>query len=98
MEECKEAITQKETIKETISHYIRKWFYGALLWMYLNIWCRHCYRHVMRLMHNFNLHHTTEVSVIEASSDYKDYFVKKHLHCQWCGLRGDILKNKYYSR
>ena len=92
MEECKEAITQKETIKETISHYVRKWFYGALLWMYLYIWCRYCYRHEMRLMHKFNLHHTSVVNIVEETNDLTGKHQRKHLWCQWCGLRGDILK------
>ena len=92
--DCKAAVPTKKNM----AHYLRKWYDGALDWMYNYLWLTYCYRHVMRWMHNFNLHYTTEVSVIEASSDYKDYFVKKHLHCRWCGLRGDILKNKYYIR
>ena len=92
MNECVDALPQKKTI----SHYLRKWYYGILDWMYLYIWCRYCYRHVMKLMHRFNLHYTHVVMPFEKEQftspigDVKG--IKQHLHCRWCGLRGDVLK------
>ena len=86
--------------KKTLNHYLRKWYYGALYWMYLYIWLRYCYRHVMKLMHKFNLHHTTVVMPLEkenynASIIGGDVKCKtRHLWCQWCGLRGDVLEYK----
>jgi hypothetical protein len=85
--------------KKTINHYLRKWYYGILYWVRLHIWYRYCYRHVMKLLHKFNLHYTTVVMPFEKddvfvpsafSSDRK--YKKQQLWCQWCGLRGDILK------
>lgn len=85
--------------KKTINHYLRKWYYGCLYWIHLYIWCRYCYRHVMRLLHKFNLHYTTAYIIRD---DDKNYIMpakytggkneKQHLWCQWCGLRGDIIK------
>lgn len=86
----------------SINYYLRKWYYGCVYWIYLHIWCRYCYRHVMRLLHKFNLHYTT-VYIIK--NDDKDYIIpskyeclsdkseKQHLWCQWCGLRGDVIKH-----
>lgn len=89
--------------KKNINHYLRKWYYGFLYWMYLYIWCRYCYRHVMKLMHKFNLHHTTvlmpstvvmpyEKENVDFSQIGDKVLKKKHLWCQWCGLRGDVLE------
>ena len=50
-------------------------------WAYLNIWCRHFYRPVMRLMHRFNLHHAPP-------SQLSPPYGKRDHWCQWCGLRG----------
>lgn len=94
MDETKDALPQKKTL----SHYLRKWYYGFLYWIHLYIWCRYCYRHIMTLIHKFNLHYTTvvmpyekeEVNTNQIGADVK--YKKQHLWCQWCGLRGDVLK------
>jgi hypothetical protein len=51
----------------------------------------------MKLMHKFNLHYTTIVMPYEKEEfnasligDIKGR--KEHLWCQWCGLRGDVIK------
>lgn len=49
-------------------------------WLYLNIWCKHLYRHVMRLMHRFDLHYCPP---------YNRNYGKREHWCQWCGLRGN---------
>ena len=52
----------------------------------------------MALIHKFNLHYTTVVMPYEKEEVYTNQigadvkFKKQHLWCQWCGLRGDILK------
>lgn len=87
--------------EKTINHYLRKWYYGVLYWMYVYIWCRYCYRHIMKLMHKFNLHYTRVVTPLEKeevsmSSSVSDIKIKKqHLHCSWCGLRGEVLKYEH---
>jgi hypothetical protein len=83
---------------KTLNFYMRKWYFGVLYWIYLYIWCRYCYRHIMRLMHKFNLHYTKVVmpyekedfSVTVIGVDIKGK--KQQLWCQWCGLRGDVIK------
>ena len=84
--------------KKTISHYYRKWKLSIYFWLYLNIWCRYCYSHIMKLMHKFNLHYTTVVMPYE-KEDFNASIIgedikgkKQHLWCQWCGLRGDVIK------
>ncbi len=57
------------------------WHQAAKRWIFLNIWCRHCYRHVMRLMHKFNLHYAPPARF---DGQYGD----QHHWCEWCGLRG----------
>lgn len=54
-------------------------------WLFLNIWCRHLYRHVMRFMHRFNIHHAQP-------SPMNPQFGKQEHWCQWCGLRGTTYK------
>jgi hypothetical protein len=43
-------------------------------------------------MHKFNLHHTTVVNILEEKNELTGKHQRKHLWCQWYGLRGDILK------
>ncbi len=92
MNEAKDALPQKKTL----SYYLRKWYYGFLYWMYLYIWCRYCYSYIMKLMHKFNLHYTTVVEPyqkVEVDATFGDVKGRKqHLWCQWCGLRGDVIK------
>jgi hypothetical protein len=63
----------------------RKYYNKIKLWLFLNIWCRHCYRHVMRLMHHFNLHYAP-------SSPLDSEYGERNHWCQWCGLRGTTWK------
>jgi len=83
------------TEKKTLNHYLRKYYYGLLYWMFLNIWCRYFYRHVMKIMHKFNLHYTVEAmphEIIDTAISCGKLMKKRHLWCQWRGLRGDVLK------
>ncbi len=95
MNETADSLPQKKTIR----HYLRKWYYGFLFWVYLYIWCRYCYSHIMKLMHKFNLHYTTVVMPYE-KEDFNASIIgdvrlkRKQLHCRWCGLRGDVLEYK----
>lgn len=50
-------------------------------WAYLYIWCRYCYRHVMKFAHRFNWHYAP-VSIMTQGAVHRDHW------CQWCGLRG----------
>lgn len=78
--------------KKTISHYYRKWKHSVYFWLYLNIWCRYCYQHVMKLMHKFNLHYTVVLDIREEKTELSCTLQRKHLWCRWCGLRGEVLK------
>jgi hypothetical protein len=60
-------------------------------WLFLNIWCRHCYRPVMRLMHRFNLHYAPP-------SPMSPQFGRRDHWCQWCGLRGESLNLRHSDR
>ena len=62
----------------------RKWK-AVKRWMFLNIWCRHFYRPVMRFAHRYNWHYAP------VSSMSPEYGKRDHW-CQWCGLRGTTLK------
>jgi hypothetical protein len=55
--------------------------------MFLNIWCRHCYRHIMRLLHRFDLHHAPPNRLIDGKHGEQNHW------CQWCGLRGKTWKH-----
>lgn len=50
-------------------------------WLFLNVWCRHMYRHVMRAIHRFDLHHAP-------SNIFAPQYGERNHWCQWCGLRG----------
>lgn len=54
-------------------------------WIFLNIWCKHMYRHVMRIMHKFNLHYAPP-------NPLNPEFGEINHWCQWCGLRGSTYK------
>lgn len=60
---------------------VRRFWNGLCRWCFLKIWCRHCYRHVMRLLHCFNLHYAPP-SMMSPRYGQRDHW------CQWCGLRG----------
>lgn len=53
-------------------------------WVFLYVWCRHCYRPVMRLLHRFNLHYAPPMPRMHG--DQPNFCI--HHWCQWCGLRG----------
>lgn len=78
--------------KPKFTDYLKRYYYSFWLWVYLYIWCRYCYRHVMKLLHKFNLHYAppTPITMDEEGKELK----YSHHWCQWCGLRGDILKIK----
>lgn len=50
-------------------------------WLFLNIWCRYFYRHVMRTLHRFNLHYAPP-------NEFEPKYGEHNHWCQWCGLRG----------
>lgn len=54
---------------------------AAKYWLYLNVWCRHLYRHSMRFLHRFDLHYAPPSPM---DGKYGDH----HHWCQWCGMRG----------
>ena len=62
-------------------------------WCFLNIWCRYCYRHVMRLLHRFNLHYAPPMKQIH---DKQPDGIINHW-CQWCGLRGTTVDYKHFK-
>lgn len=74
----------QNTNKHKISIF-RKYYNKIKYWLFLEIWCRHCYRHVMRLMHRFNIHYAPPSPLAP------DYGERDHW-CQWCGLRGTTWK------
>jgi hypothetical protein len=81
--------------KITFKDHFKKYYYSFLLWVYVYIWCRYCYGHVMRLLHKFNLHYAPPVYMdpffmkkSEQNNPYKQHW------CQWCGLRGDVWNSK----
>jgi len=49
-------------------------------WLFLYIWCRYFYRHVMRLAHRYNWHYAPPI--------YPEGDTQ--LWCQWCGFRMTI--------
>lgn len=63
-------------------------------WLFLNIWCSHCYRPVMRLMHRFGLHYAPALPTPEPSEPLLGDLMRKQCWCQWCGLRGEVLQSK----
>ena len=65
----------------SLDRMVRRFWAGLCRWCFLNIWCRHCYRHVMRLLHRFNLHYAPP-SMMSPQYGQRDHW------CQWCGLRG----------
>ena len=65
----------------SLQRLVRRFWAGLCRWCFLNIWCRHCYRHVMRLLHRFNLHYAPP-SMMSPRYGQRDHW------CQWCGLRG----------
>lgn len=75
-----------------LSDYIRRYYYSFWFWIYVNVWCRHFYRHVMRLLHKFNLHYAPPIFMekFEPNKPYRQHW------CQWCGLRGDVVKTQHY--
>jgi len=81
--------------KITFKDHFKKYYYSFLLWVYVYIWCRYCYGHVMRLLHKFNLHYAPPVYMdpffmkkSEQNNPYRQHW------CQWCGLRGDVWNSK----
>ena len=76
--------------KITFKDHFKKHYYSFLLWVYLYIWCRYCYRHVMRLLHKFNLHYAPPIFMekFEQNNPYREHW------CKWCGLRGDVWNSK----
>jgi hypothetical protein len=60
---------------------VRRFRSRLFRWVLLNIWYRHCYRPVMRLLHRFNLHYAPP-DVINPKYGQRDHW------CKWCGLRG----------
>ena len=66
---------------------VRRLWNAAKRWMFLNIWCRHCYRHVMRMLHRFDLHHAPPNRLIDGKYGEQNHW------CQWCGLRGKTWKH-----
>jgi hypothetical protein len=83
--ECCATATAKATNAERLGSWVKRHVGRLALWLYLNIWCRHGYRHVMRLLHRFNLHYAppSPMSPIYGQRDH---------WCQWCGLRGHTWK------
>jgi hypothetical protein len=66
-------------------HPLRKFWNWLRRWMFLNIWCRHLYRPVMRLSHRFNWHYAPP-------SPLNPPYGEQPHWCQWCGLRGTTWK------
>lgn len=69
---------------------VRKSWNGLCRWVFLNIWCRHCYRPVMRLLHRFNLHYAPPIML---SPHHGQEYGQRDHWCQWCGLRGQTWKH-----
>jgi hypothetical protein len=85
--------------KKTMSHYLRKWRGELWYWLFLNIWCRHCYRHVMKFAHRFNWHYMERTPILDETSTSSDKgllgyltYRKRYLRCSWCGVSGYVLK------
>ena len=54
--------------------------YKWLTWrVYLHVYCRHIYRHLMRLIHRFGWCSMKRMHSIDGPV---------HYWCQWCGMRG----------
>lgn len=69
------------------------------MWLYLNIWCRYCYRHVMRFAHRYNWHYAPPQNLIASHTSINiDFYgiqsstTEQYHWCQWCGLRGTTYK------
>lgn len=78
---AKAGIPQKPRVRD----HIRRVWHRIKLWMFLYIWCRHCYRHVMWFSHQFNWHHM-EPSMMNPQ------FGEQSARCSWCGLHGTSYK------
>lgn len=52
----------------------------------LTFYRRHFYRSVMRFMHRFNWHYAPPSTLPDERPGVK------HHWCQWCGLRGDVIR------
>ena len=74
-----------ESRTPTMRTRLRRYCFILRRWLYLNIWCRHCYRHVMKLMHRFNLHYAPPTPLNPKYGEIQHW-------CQWCGLRGSTYK------
>lgn len=88
--------------KKTMRHYLRKWRGELWYWLFLNIWCRHCYRHVMKFAHRFNWHHMERTPILDETSTSPDKgllgylaYRKRYLRCSWCGVSGYVLKTDH---
>lgn len=75
------AVKTGEAKGSSLDRMVRRFWNGLCRWCFLNIWCRHCYRHVMRMLHRFNLHYAPP-SMMSPRYGQRDHW------CQWCGLRG----------
>jgi hypothetical protein len=78
---CQNAAMPDNTARVRVERLVRRSWYGLLQWLYLYIWCRHCYRHVMRLAHRYHWHYAPP-------SPMSPLYGKQDHWCQWCGLRG----------
>lgn len=79
---CCQALPEKPSLRRFLKRY-----WGAVkTWLYLNIWCRYCYRHVMRFAHRYNWHYAPPGYLRDTPNQNNHW-------CQWCGLRGTTYTN-----
>jgi hypothetical protein len=68
--------------KRSLNRVGRQLWNGICRWIFLYIWCRYCYRRVMRFIHRFNIHYAPP-TIMSPKYGKRDHW------CQWCGLRGN---------
>lgn len=68
-------------------NYIKTFKNKISYFLFLNVWCRFCYRPCMKILHKFNLHYMPP-----SPMDKYKKFGKIYHKCDWCGLSGYTIR------
>lgn len=75
---------QRGPFRPTIAARLR----ARVSWAIGSFYRRHLYRHIMRLAHRFNWHHTVTLGPLSPGGEYQVW-------CQWCGLRQTVVPHQH---
>ena len=82
-----------EPKRNSFRYAVRRFRHGVSRWVFLYIYCRYCYRPLMRLLHSVNLHYAPPRERMDGEQPDGNL----NHWCQWCGLRGTTIDRKYYE-